>query len=63
LHTADYTLMSATAIRIFHKNCFVFTGDPGARPRGRIDIVTNPDGLMSSWCGPAVGGKVWFARD
>jgi hypothetical protein len=44
-------------------HCFVFTGDPGARPRGRIDIVTNPDGLMSSWCGPAVVGKVWFARD
>ena len=43
------------------ENCFVFTGDPGARPGGRIDPVTNPEGLTSGWCGPTVVGKVWFA--
>lgn len=45
------------------ENCFVFTGDPGARPGGRIDPVTNPEGLTSGWCGSAVVGKVWFALD
>ncbi|WP_160169099.1 TorF family putative porin [Bradyrhizobium sp. Ai1a-2] len=45
------------------ENCFVFTGDPGARPGGRIDPVTNPEGLTSSWCRSAVVGKVWFALD
>ena len=24
------------------ENCFVFTGDPNARPGGRVDLVTNP---------------------
>ena len=27
------------------ENCFVFTGDPNARPGGRVDPVTNPAGL------------------
>lgn len=43
------------------ENCFVFTGDPNARPGGRIDLVTNPDGLVSNWCGAAFVAKAWFA--
>ena len=45
------------------ENCFVFTGDPGARPGGRIDPMTNPEGLTSGWCGSTLVGKVWFALD
>ena len=45
------------------ENCFVFTGDPNARPGGRIDPLTNPEGLTSSWCRPTVVGKLWFALD
>ena len=43
------------------ENCFVFTGDPNARPGGRVDLVTNPDGLVSNWCGAAFVAKAWFA--
>lgn len=43
------------------ENCFVFTGDPGALPTGRVDPVTNPDGLASTWCGATFVAKVWFA--
>jgi len=43
------------------ENCFVFTGDPNARPGGRVNLVTNPDGLMSNWCGAAFVAKAWFA--
>jgi uncharacterized protein (TIGR02001 family) len=43
------------------ENCFVFTGDPNARPGGRVDPVTNPDGLVSRWCGATFVAKVWFA--
>jgi uncharacterized protein (TIGR02001 family) len=43
------------------ENCFVFTGDPNARPGGRTDPITNPDGLTSRWCGAAFVGKLWFA--
>ncbi len=43
------------------ENCFVFTGDPSARPGGRVDPVTNPDGLVSRWCGATFVAKVWFA--
>jgi uncharacterized protein (TIGR02001 family) len=43
------------------ENCFVFTGDPNARPGGHPDSVTNPDGLTSHWCGPAFVAKLWFA--
>jgi uncharacterized protein (TIGR02001 family) len=43
------------------ENCFVFTGDPNARPGGRPDPITNPDGLTSRWCGAAFVGKLWFA--
>jgi len=42
------------------ENCFVFTGDPNARPGGRPDPVTNPNGLTSRWCGAAFVGKLWF---
>ena len=42
------------------ENCFVFTGDPGARPGGRPDPITNPGGLMSRWCSPAFVAKVFF---
>jgi uncharacterized protein (TIGR02001 family) len=43
------------------EHCFVFTGDPNARPGGRIDPVTNPDGLVSNWCGATFVVKAWFA--
>ena len=43
------------------ENCFVFTGDPGARPGGRVNLVTNPDGLVSNWCGATFVAKAWFA--
>jgi uncharacterized protein (TIGR02001 family) len=43
------------------ENCFVFTGDPNARPGGRVDLVTNPEGLVSNWCGATFVAKAWFA--
>jgi len=43
------------------ENCFVFTGDPGALPGGRIDPVTNPGGLVSNWCSATFVAKIWFA--
>ncbi len=43
------------------ENCFVYTGDPGATPGGRIDPVTNPEGLISRWCGASFVAKFWFA--
>jgi uncharacterized protein (TIGR02001 family) len=43
------------------ENCFVYTGDPNARPGGRIDPITNPAGLASNWCGATVVAKAWFA--
>jgi uncharacterized protein (TIGR02001 family) len=43
------------------ENCFVFTGDPNARPGGHINLVTNPDGLVSNWCGATFVAKAWFA--
>jgi len=43
------------------ENCFVFTGDPNARPGGRIDFITNPAGLVSNWCGATFVAKAWFA--
>ena len=43
------------------ENCFVFTGDPNARPGGRVDLVANPGGLVSNWCGAAFVAKAWFA--
>jgi uncharacterized protein (TIGR02001 family) len=41
------------------EDCFVFTGDPNAQAGGRVDPVTNPDGLTSRWCGAAFVGRVW----
>ena len=35
-----------------------FTGDPNARPGGRVDPVTNPDGLVSRWCGATFVAEV-----
>jgi uncharacterized protein (TIGR02001 family) len=43
------------------ENCFVFTGDPNARPGGRPDPITNPDGLTSRWCGATFVARLWFA--
>jgi uncharacterized protein (TIGR02001 family) len=43
------------------ENCFVFTGDPNARPGGRVDLITNPAGLVSNWCGATFVAKAWFA--
>jgi uncharacterized protein (TIGR02001 family) len=42
-------------------NCFVLTGDPTARPGGRVDPITNPAGLVSNWCGATIVAKAWFA--
>jgi uncharacterized protein (TIGR02001 family) len=42
------------------ENCFVFTGDPHATPGGPINPVTNPEGLMSRWCGAAFVARFWF---
>jgi uncharacterized protein (TIGR02001 family) len=42
------------------ENCFAFTGDPNATSGGRINAVTNPDGLMSRWCSAALVAKLWF---
>ena len=42
------------------ENCFVFTGDPTAAAGGAIDLVTNPLGLRSNWCGPALVGTLSF---
>jgi len=42
------------------EDCFVFTGDPNAVPGGRINPVTNPDGLMSRWCSATFVAKFWF---
>jgi uncharacterized protein (TIGR02001 family) len=43
------------------ENCFVFTGDPDARPGGQRDAITNPTGLMSNWCSAAFVMKAWIA--
>jgi uncharacterized protein (TIGR02001 family) len=43
------------------ENCFVLTGDLNARPGGRVDLVTNPAGLISNWCGATIVAKAWFA--
>ena len=43
------------------ENCFVYTGDPGARPGGRVDPITNPAGLVSNWCSATVVAKAWVA--
>lgn len=43
------------------ENCYVFTGDPNASAGGRINPVTNPDGLMSRWCSATLVAKLWFA--
>jgi uncharacterized protein (TIGR02001 family) len=43
------------------ESCFVFTGDPNARPGGRVDPMTNPAGLVSNWCGATIVAKAWFA--
>jgi uncharacterized protein (TIGR02001 family) len=42
------------------EDCFVFTGDPNAVPGGRINPITNPDGLMSRWCSATFVAKLWF---
>jgi hypothetical protein len=43
------------------ENCFVLTGDPNARPGGRVDPITNPAGLVSNWCGATIVAKAWVA--
>jgi uncharacterized protein (TIGR02001 family) len=42
------------------ERCYVFTGDPGAARGGRIDPISNPDGLASRWCGAAYVAKFWI---
>ncbi|MDO8981218.1 MAG: TorF family putative porin [Afipia sp.] len=43
------------------ESCFVYTGDPHAMTGGRIDPVTNPEGLTSRWCSASLVAKLWFA--
>ena len=43
------------------ENCYVFTGDPNAASGGRVNPITNPDGLMSRWCSATLVAKLWFA--
>ncbi len=43
------------------ESCYVFTGDPKAVSGGRVDLIANPDGLMSRWCSPAIAARVWFS--
>jgi uncharacterized protein (TIGR02001 family) len=43
------------------EDCFVLTGDLNAAPGGRINPVTNPNGLMSGWCSATFVAKFWFA--
>lgn len=43
------------------EKCFVYTGDPHAMAGGRIDPVTNPEGLTSRWCSASLVAKFWFA--
>jgi uncharacterized protein (TIGR02001 family) len=43
------------------ENCYVFTGDPNAASGGRINPLTNPDGLTSRWCSATVVAKFWFS--
>lgn len=45
------------------EDCYVFTGDTGARPGGQRDPVTNPSGLMSNWCSAAFVVKAWIALE
>ena len=42
------------------ENCYLFTGDPNAAPGGRVNPITNPDGLMSRWCSATIVAKLWF---
>ena len=41
------------------ESCFVLTGDPNASPGGSINPITNPEGLISRWCGATFVAKVW----
>ena len=43
------------------ENCFVFTGDPNATPGGKINPLTNPQGLVSGWCSATFVAKFSFA--
>jgi hypothetical protein len=49
------------ATNLSKENCFVFTGDPNATPGGQINLLTNPQGLMSNWCSPTFVARFWFA--
>jgi uncharacterized protein (TIGR02001 family) len=42
------------------EDCFVFTGDPLASPGGVVNLVNNPDGLRSRWCGAVFVGTLSF---
>ena len=43
------------------ENCYVFTGDPNAQPGGRVNPITNPDGLVSRWCSATFVAKLGLA--
>ena len=42
------------------EDCFVFTGDPMATLGGVPNLLTNPDGLQSRWCGATFVGTLSF---
>ncbi|MEJ0078807.1 MAG: hypothetical protein WDO17_25895 [Alphaproteobacteria bacterium] len=43
------------------EDCFVSTGDPNATPGGQINPLTNPQGLVSNWCGATFVAKFSFS--
>jgi hypothetical protein len=57
LYTLDLSYHDTSLTK---ESCFVFTGDPGAVPGGAINVITNPMGLRSNWCGSAFVGTLSF---
>jgi uncharacterized protein (TIGR02001 family) len=45
------------------EDCFVLTGDPNATPGGRPNLITNPEGLVSTWCSATFVAKFWATFD
>jgi hypothetical protein len=48
-------------INLSKENCFAFTGDPNARPGGRVESRYQPGWLGLEWCGATIVAKAWFA--
>jgi Bacterial protein of unknown function (Gcw_chp) len=62
-YTAAHLDLRYYDTNLSRENCFVFTGDTNARPGGRADPLTNPEGLTSGWCSATVVAKFWFTLD